>query len=151
MKVRQLTRQEPIPYDLLLVADETIEAIDKYIKDSEIFVIELKEKVIAVYVLQVMDTHMMEIKNIAVDPAHQGQGIGTFLLSDAAQKARERGFRAITIGTGDAARKQLDLYQKVGFKIFKVKKNFFPDNYPDPIYENGILLRDMILLKKDLK
>lgn len=151
LRIRRLNMHDQIPYDLLLLADETIEAIDKYIKTSEIYVIELKDKVIAVYVLQVVDKDIMEIKNIAVDKDHQGQGIGKFLLIDATEKAMGRGFKAITIGTGDAARKQLALYQKAGFKIFKIKKNFFPDNYPEPIYENGILLKDMIMLKKDFK
>ena len=79
----------------------------------------------------------------------QGQGIGKLLLRDATVKAK--GFKKIIIGTGDAAIKQLYLYQKEGFEIFDIKKRFFLDNYPGPIYENGIQLKHMIMLKKELK
>jgi len=148
--VRKLHTYEKIPYDLLLLAEETIEAIDKYIKDSEIFVFENNKEIIGVYVLQSMNKSTTEIKYIAVDEKFQGQGIGTFLLEDAIFKAKKRGFATITIGTGDCGLKQLKLYQKVGFEIFDVKKNFFIDNYPEPIYENGKLCKDMVMLQKQL-
>ena len=147
---RKLHSYEKIPYDLLLLAEETKEAIDKYIKDSEIFVFERKNNIIGIYVLKSIDEQNIEIKYIAVDEKFQGQGIGTFLLNDATIRAREKGLKTIIIGTGDCGIKQLQLYQKVGFEIFDVKKNFFIDNYPEPIFENGKQCRDMVMLKKQL-
>jgi aminoglycoside 6'-N-acetyltransferase I len=149
--IRQLRKDEKIPYDLLLLADETLEAIDKYIFGSDIYVLEQENKIIALYVLQSINKNEIEIKNIAVVTDCQGQGIGKLLLRDAACKAKEKGFKTIIIGTGDAAIKQLYLYQKEGFEVFDIKKNFFIDNYPEPIYENGIQLKHMIMLKKELK
>ena len=149
--IRQLSKDEKIPYDLLLLADETIEAINKYIFDSEIFILEQENRIIAVYVFQAINKNEIEIKNIAVIIDCQGQGIGKLLLNDVAHRARERGFKTIIIGTGDAATEQLYLYQKEGFEVFDIKENFFIDNYPEPIYENGIQLKHMIMLKKELK
>jgi len=149
--IRQLSKDEKIPYDLLLLADETIEAINKYIFDSDIFILEQENRIIAVYVFQAINKNEIEIKNIAVIIDCQGQGIGKLLLNDAARRARERGFKTIIIGTGDAATKQLYLYQKEGFEVFDIKENFFIDNYPEPVYENGIQLKHMIMLKKGLK
>jgi ribosomal protein S18 acetylase RimI-like enzyme len=48
------------------------------------------------------------------------------------------------------AAKQLALYQKVGFKKIGVRKSFYVENYPEPIFEKGVQLRDMIVLKKEL-
>jgi N-acetylglutamate synthase-like GNAT family acetyltransferase len=149
--IRQLRKDEKIPYDLLLLADESLEAIDKYIFGSDIYVLEHENKIIAVYVLQSINKNEVEIKNIAVDIDCQGQGIGKLLLRDVACKAKGKGFKTIIIGTGDAAIKQLYLYQKEGFEVFDIKKSFFIDNYPEPIYENGIQLKHMIMLKKELK
>jgi len=149
--IRQLRKDEKLPCDLLLLADELLEAINKYIFDSDIYVLEQENKVIAVYVLQLINKNEIEIKNIAVATDFQGQGIGKLLLRDAVCKAKGRGFRTIIIGTGDASIKQLYLYQKEGFEVFDVKKSFFIDNYPKPIYENGIQLKHMIMLKKELK
>lgn len=154
--VRKLNQHESIPYPLLLLADETKEAINVYIKDSEIYILEKetkineKNKIIGIYVLQSVDKDTIEIKNIAVDEKFQGQGIGTFLLKDAEIQAKKKGFKTIIIGTGDCGRKQLYLYQKMGFEIFDVKKNFLIDNYPEPIYENGVLCKDMVMLQKKL-
>jgi len=148
--IRQLQKDEEIPYNLLLLADETIEAIDRYINDSEIFIFEKDNESIAVYVLQKISNDTIEIKNIAVDVKHQGRGIGKLLLRDAIDRAKSKGFKTIVIGTGDTAPKQLHLYQKVGFEIFDIKKGFYLDNYPKPIYENGVQLKDMVMLKKEL-
>ncbi|MCC7571943.1 MAG: GNAT family N-acetyltransferase [Candidatus Methanofastidiosum sp.] len=148
--IRMLQKDEEIPYNLLLLADETIEAISRYINDSEIYVFENDKGTIAVYVLQKISDDTIEIKNIAVGTEHQGQGIGKLLLRDAISRAKAKGFKTIVIGTGDIAPKQLHLYQKVGFEIFGIKKGFFLDNYPKPIYENGVQLKDMVMLKKEL-
>lgn len=46
--IRLLEKDKPIPYDLLLLADETIESIDKYIHQSDIYVLEQDKAMIAV-------------------------------------------------------------------------------------------------------
>ena len=150
MTTRRLTHSEVIPYDLLLLADETVEAIDRYINDCDIYISELYNKIIAVYALQEINAETAEIKNIAVSEKHQGQGVGKSLILDASKRAKESGYGVLTIGTSDASLRQLDLYKKVGFEIFGKKINFFIDNYPEPIFENGIQMRDMIMLRKIL-
>jgi aminoglycoside 6'-N-acetyltransferase I len=149
--IELLKKDKEIPYNLLLLADETVEAINKYINKSDVYVLYRDNAAIAVYVLQTISDDTIEIKNIAVDTAFQGQGIGQKLLNDAMARAKERGFKNILIGTGDAGIKQLYLYQKVGFEIYEIKHRFFLDNYPDPIFENGIQLKHMVMLKKELK
>lgn len=146
----KLLEKTEIPYDLLLLADETIEAINKYIHQSDIFVFDRNNVIIAVYVLQTISVDTVEIKAIAVDTAFQGQGIGHKLLEDAINRAKEKGFEKIIIGTADIAIKQLYLYQKVGFEIYDIKHRFFIDNYPEPMFENGIQLENKVMLKKDL-
>lgn len=148
--LRLLQQSEPLPYELLLLADETKEAIHKYIHKSEVYVLEKERKIIAVYVLQHIDQKSAEIKNIAVEEGLQGKGIGKSLLRDATRRAKERGYHYLLIGTANGAIKQLYLYQKEGFEMMEIRKNFFVDNYPDPIYENGILCKHMIMLQKEL-
>jgi len=46
---------------------------------------------------------------------------------------------------------QLHLYQKEGFEMNMVKRNFYLDNYPTPVYENGLRLKHMVMLKKKLE
>ena len=41
------------------------------------------------------------------------------------------------------------LYQKVGFRMDHVRKDYFW-YYREPIYENGIQIRDMLVFRYDL-
>lgn len=148
---RKLNQGNKIPYDLLLLADETIEAINKYIFDSDLYIVEQEDKVIAIYALYSLNHNEIEIKNIAVDSAFQGQGIGRFLLHDAIIKGKAMKYKTIIIGTADTAVKQLRLYREVGFEKFEIKKGFFINNYPAPIIEDGIQLKDMVMLRKVIK
>ncbi|MFC3199548.1 GNAT family N-acetyltransferase [Parapedobacter deserti] len=148
MKIRELLGSEPIPYDLLLLADETIAAIDKYIHEGNIYVVEGEIKIIGVYVLCPLHTETVELKNIAVAEAYQSRGIGKLMLADAEKRAKEMGFREIIVGTPDIATKQINFYQKAGFERFATRKDFFFHNYAQPIYENGIQLKDMVMLRK---
>lgn len=149
--IRQQGKHENIPYDVLLLADETVESINKYIFDSEIYVVEQENHIIALYALQVLSKEEVEIKNIAVVKEHQGHGIGKLLLKDATDRAKVRGFRRIIVGTGDVSGMPMCFYQKEGFERYAVKKDFFTHNFPSPIYEQGFQLIDMVMLKKELK
>ncbi len=148
--LRTLLPGEEIPYRLLLLADETKEGIDRYIFESDIFVMEDGSRIIAVCVLQPICEDAMEIKNIAVDIPYQGRGFGHYLLSSAIQRAKESGCKEILIGTADVAVRQLALYEDAGFKRYALKRDFYIDNYPEPIYEDGVQLRDMVMLRQEL-
>lgn len=148
MTTRELLGSESVPYNLLLLADETIAAIDKYIHDGNIYVVEGENKIIGVYVLYPLNTETVELKNIAVAEAYQNRGIGKFMLTGAERRAKEMGFQEIIVGTPDIATKQINFYQKAGFVRFATRKDFFVHNYVQPIYENGIQLKDMVMLRK---
>ncbi|MDF9797254.1 ribosomal protein S18 acetylase RimI-like enzyme [Catalinimonas alkaloidigena] len=149
-RLRELYEDEEKPFELLLLADEKREAIQQYIDSARIFVLEKDDIIIAVFVLQEITSLSIEIKNIAVAEAYQGKGIGKYLLSEAAKIAQEMGYEDMLIGTANGSIMQLYLYQKEGFEIVGIRKNFFTDNYPKPIYENGILCKHMIVLQKKL-
>ncbi len=143
-------KKNGIPYNLLLLADENLQAINKYIHDSDIYVFKKQEEIIAICALNKINDDAIEIKNIAVQKEHQGKGIGTAMIQDAIKRAKDQKFKTILIGTGDASIRQLTLYQKLGFEIFTKKKRFFLDNYPEPIFENGKQLQHMIMLRQKL-
>ena len=54
------------------------------------------------------------------------------------------------VGTAGTVARQLRFYEKNGFKVFGIKKDFFINNYPQPIYEHGIQLRDMAMLRREI-
>jgi ribosomal protein S18 acetylase RimI-like enzyme len=139
---------DKIHFDLLLLADETKVAIEKYIYTSDVYVVTKTTQLhpIAIFALATVNENQMEIKNIAVFQELQGKGIGSFLISEIKRIAREKNYKSIVVGTPDCSYRQISFYQRNGFFKYDIKKDFFIDNYSEPIIENGILLRDMVML-----
>lgn len=52
----------------------------------------------------------------AVDPKHQGAGIGRLLLEHAEQWARQSGFAELAIDTAEQARHLIELYSRLGYR-----------------------------------
>ncbi|MCW5735320.1 MAG: GNAT family N-acetyltransferase [Enhydrobacter sp.] len=57
------------------------------------------------------------IDQIAVDPAKQGTGVGSWLLERIAEVARGRGLGGLSLMTAEMAAANIRLYQRHGFKI----------------------------------
>jgi len=139
-----------IPYELLLLADETVEAIDKYIFDSSIYVLHDGFQDIAVMALHPNSAEELEIKNIAVIENYRSKGIGSILINKAKEIARKNRYTTLTVGTSDTGFQQIRFYEKNGFIKKGIRKDFFTDHYPFPIYENGLQMCDMVILAHDL-
>ena len=148
--IRPIREDEHIPYDLLFSADPSVEVINAYLPYSTIYLACIHDELIAQYVLYPLDTDEIEIKNISVHETYQGRGIGKLLLEDATQRATEHGYKRLSIGTSNASIGQLYLYQQQGFELSGIKMNFFIENYTEPIYENEIQCKHMIMLTKAL-
>ncbi|UKB84979.1 GNAT family N-acetyltransferase [Chryseobacterium sp. MEBOG06] len=141
---------EKIPYELLLLADETTEAIDQYIFNCDIYLLYDGEHNIAVMALYRNSNSELEIKNIAVIESYRNKGIGRILINKAKRIALEKLYQKLTVGTSDTGFQQIRFYEKNGFLKTGVRKNFFIENYPEPIYENGLQMCDMVLLTHHL-
>lgn len=55
------------------------------------------------------------IENIAVDPRHQGHGLGKALIDVAIAEARRLGLGALLLYTNEAMTEALGFYQRLGF------------------------------------
>ncbi|WP_342506905.1 GNAT family N-acetyltransferase [Sporosarcina sp. FSL K6-2383] len=150
MFIRKLKEHETPPFNLLLLADPSQELVEEYLAIGECHVAEIEGEIVGVYVLVKLDAETMEIMNVAVDDRMHDRGIGKKLIGDAIQTARELGYRSLEVGTGNSSIGQLALYQKCGFRVEGVIKDFFIDNYKEAIFENGIQCRDMIRLARGL-
>lgn len=133
-------------FKLFLLADPSHNQINSYIQKSVIYGAYLNDILIATYALLPINEQTVEIKNIAVSENIQRKGVGTFLLNHAKETAASIGFKEIIIGTANSSIYQLLFYQKCGFEIHKLKKNFYTNKYHQPIFENGIQAKHMIVL-----
>jgi ribosomal protein S18 acetylase RimI-like enzyme len=133
------------PLDLLLVADPSLDTIRRYLEHSICHVATVEGETMGTYVIQPIGDDVHELMNIAVSPAHQRKGIGARLLDHAIATVREAGARRLELGTGTFGY-QLTFYQRAGFRVVAVERDYFLSHYDEPIYENGIQHKDRLRL-----
>ncbi|KIL40728.1 acetyltransferase [Gordoniibacillus kamchatkensis] len=150
MNIRKLYANERPPMVLLLLADPSRELVEDYVQRGQCYVAESDSSVIGVYVLLPTRPGTVELVNVAVEERLQGRGIGKQLVRHAVQTAKELGYRTIEVGTGNSGVGQLALYQKCGFRMTGIDRDFFIRHYAEEIYENGIRVMDMVRLSQHL-
>lgn len=133
------------PIELLLLADPSEDKIRSYLSGSKCFVASVDAVMVGACVVQPLSQDTYELMSIAVDPAHQNCGYGTALLKWVIDFYRNTGARQLEVGTGTFGY-QLAFYQRQGFRVTSIDQNFFVNNYPEPIFEDGIQLFDMLRL-----
>lgn len=141
---------DDVPLPLLLVADPSEERIRDYLAGALCLVAEEAGEVVGACVLNRLDDATLELFNIAVDPADQGQGIGAGLLRRALDEARARGYRRVELGTGTFGY-QLAFYQRAGFRVEAVVKDHFLTHYDEPVIESGLQHKDQLRLGLELQ
>lgn len=90
-----------------------------------------------------------EIMELAIAPERQGQGLGRQLVQWLIQEARQRGKRRLLVGTANSSTLNIAFYQKCGLRMDHVRRDYFR-YFHEPVYENGIRIRDMIVFSYDL-
>ncbi len=87
-----------------------------------------------------------EILLLAVAPERRGRGIGRAILAALVAEGRQRGTDALLVGTANCALGNIAFYQRCGFRMDHVRRDYFTYVQP-PISENGIPLIDMIVFR----
>lgn len=137
------------PMDLLLLADPSLKSINTYIKNSRVMVARKRSSIIGIIVFIKRSEANYEIVNLAVEERCQHKGVGRSLIKAVEAKMKALGAKKLIIGTGNSSLRQLGLYQKLGFRIEDIQKNYYINNYKEEIWENNILCRDRIVLYKE--
>ena len=147
MKILEISKNKKQYMELLFLADEQEDMIDKYINRGTMYILD-DNGVKAECVVTDEGNGILEIKNIATNPKFQGMGYGKSLIDFVVNKYKNK-FSVLQVGTGDSPA-TIGFYIKCGFSHSHIIKNFFTDNYNHPIYEEGVKLVDMIYLRRVL-
>ena len=144
MTIKQVMKGKKEYIDLLLLADEQEDMIDKYLERGEMFVLD-DNGIKAECVITQEGDGIYELKNIAVLPDCQRKGYGKSLIEFLFSHYTH--CRTMLVGTGDVP-SALTFYNKCGFTESHRIKNFFIDNYDHRMFEDGKQLIDMVYLKR---
>ena len=147
MEIKEISENKKEFLDLLLLADEQEDMVDKYLQEGRMFVL-FDDGVKGEVVVTNEGNGILEIKNIATDPNCHGKGYGKKLIQFVEEKFKGE-YSVLQVGTGDSPL-TIPFYEKCGFKRSHTVKNFFTENYDHPIFECGIQLVDMIYLQKNI-
>jgi len=74
-----------------------------------------------------------ELRNIAVHPEHQHQGIGRALLEAGSTRLREAGARRIFLEVRPSNKPALGLYYSMGFAVRLLRKDYYRDPPEDAL------------------
>lgn len=147
MRIIRIEKDKKLFLELLLLADEQENMIDRYLEQGEMYAL-FDNSLKSVCVVTDRGLDECELKNIATYQKDQGKGYGKHLLHYVMQSFRNR-FKTMYVGTGDNAG-VISFYEHLGFIYSHRVENFFVDYYDHPIFENGKQLIDMVYLKKEL-
>lgn len=147
MKIREIKKNKKQFLSLLLLADEQENMIDKYLDRGIMYVLD-DDGIKSECIVTDEGNGILEIKNLATDTKYQKRGYAKKLIDFVANRYKGQ-YSILQVGTGNSPL-TISFYEKCGFTRSHVIENFFIDNYDHLIYEDGILLVDMIYLRKNL-
>jgi len=91
------------------------------------------------FYLSSIKTKSPRIYSLAIDPSHQGMGMGGYALNWIERLCRDLGATSVRLEVRIANKKAIKFYQKHGFKKYDRKTAYYTDG------------SDAILMKKDLQ
>jgi len=136
---------------LLRLADDSESEVRRYYQKGDLYAVD-GDIPIGVALVIVKRDETVELKAVAVDIAKHNQGIGRRMLAAVLADLKARGVRRVVVGTASAGIGQLAFYQKAGFRLHSVERDFFSAarGYPEGLQENGIPVRDMVWMDQQL-
>lgn len=146
MQISKITSNKRQYLPLLLLADEQVSMIERYLERGTMYV--LDDNGIKAICVVTEEANNLEIKNLATVPKYQGRGYGRALIEFLAQTYQGK-YDMLLVGTGDSPL-TVPFYEKCGFERSHRIPNFFIEHYDHPIFEAGVQLIDMVYLRRKL-
>ena len=147
MEIREYAGDRRLLMELLLLADEQPQMVERYMNKGRMFVLD-DDGIKAECLVTDEGDGVLEIKNIAVLPHFQRKSYGKAMI-DFLIRTFSTTYSVLQVGTGDSPL-TVPFYEKCGFKRHHIIKDFFINNYDHPIIEAGVQLRDMVYLRREM-
>ena len=133
--------------ELLLLADEQEDMIDKYLNRGTLFALydnDLK----SICVVTDEGNGNFELQSLATYEQFWGKGYGSRMVNHIFEQYKGKG-RAMIVGTGDVPW-IVAFYERCGFVFSHRLENYFTEHYKEPMFDGGIQLIDKVYFRKEL-
>jgi ribosomal protein S18 acetylase RimI-like enzyme len=134
---------------LFELAEDSAAELDGYIDAGRVLVARERDRIVGHVQLTEHDgPSELEIKSVAVEPSHQGRGVGRTLIGAAVALARAERRSAVLVATAAADTGNLRFYQRLGFRMRAIERDAFTtaNGYAPGLEVDGIDLRDRVWL-----
>jgi len=133
---------------LLLLADEP-EPLRGYLDYGDLFVLREVDGAAAGVTLTLPyrdEAETVELKAVAIAANQHNRGLGQRMLRGVLDDLAARGVRRVVVGTSNAGIGQIAFYQKAGFRLWRIERDYFTveKGYDPDERENGLAHQDMV-------
>ncbi|HMK12317.1 MAG TPA: GNAT family N-acetyltransferase [Acidimicrobiales bacterium] len=133
---------------LIRLAEDSDSQLDTALDDGTLYAID------DIGVVLVLDhaEREREMRYVAVAKSRQREGIGRQMLAAVEDAERARGTRRLLVGTSAADPGNLAFYQRCGFRLLSIERDYFsPERgYPVGFTIDGLLAVDMVWMDMPL-
>ena len=133
----------------LPLVDGNEEVVRQYMNEGILYAIHCGRHLLGVTLLVERSATAIEIKNIAIEPDYKGKEIAQIVLQMISNSCKEKGYTQVIAGTANFSIDNIVYYQKVGFRMEEIEKDFF-SQYNKLIRENGLQAIDKLIFLKML-
>jgi ribosomal protein S18 acetylase RimI-like enzyme len=93
-----------------------------------------------------------ELRYVAIAESHQRKGLGKAMLADVRAAEQGRGAARLLVGTSCADTGNLDFYQRSGYRLLSIERDYFTParGYPPDFVLNGLPAVDMVWMDLQL-
>ena len=144
-EIKIITDNKKSFMDLLLLADEQEDMIDKYLERGTLFAL-YDDDLKSICVVTNEKGGVFELQSLATYEQFQRKGYGTRIVKHVTEDYRDKG-TVMYVGTGDSL---VPFYEQCGFTLSHRLENYFIEHYKEPIFDAGVRLADKVYLKKYL-
>ncbi len=135
--------------ELFELAEDSSQQLDGYIEAGRVLVARDRSGEIVGHLQLVHGARagVFELKNLAVRPDRQGQGIGRRLVARSLDVCRHEGATAVEVATAVADIDNVRFYQRCGFRATSIGRDTFTEakGYPPDLVAGGIPVLDSIV------
>lgn len=138
---------------LLLLADDSESEVRDYYQTGDLYSFDDRDhRPLGVTLAIRQFDGSVELKAVAVEADRHGEGIGRRMLAAVLADLGSRGVTHVVVGTANSGVGELAFYQKCGFRLWKIERDFFTParGYPEGLAEAGIPVRDMVWMDQHL-
>ena len=150
IKIRKLQNGEHPPWDILMQGNASKDHVAQALTMGHCYVAIKLDAIVGAFLLITLPDSICELACFGLDEKYSASNVSHSLLMSAIEKAKKLGTKSLQIGIGNSNIAMLGFFQKHGFRITSLDRDYFLKGQYSKIVENGIIRRDRLVLSTEL-